>query len=298
MDKLEAMRVFVTVAEEGGFAAAARRLRLSAPAVTRAIAALEEGLGTRLLHRTTRVVRISAAGERFLADAKRILLAVEEAEASATGSHRAIRGPLTITASTFFGRLHVAPVLLDFLAAYPEVTARALFVDRVEDLVAEGLDVAVRIAELPDSSLGAVRVGALRSVVCASPSYLRRSRKLRTPDDLEKHDCIAFDAALARQDWSFRTHPSARPPRARVTVNSAPVVVDAALAGRGLVRVLSYMVGPHVQKGALTIVLAEFEPPPIPVHLVHAEPRREHARVRAFVDFAAPRLRKVLREVL
>lgn len=295
LNTLENMRIFVAVAEAGGFAAGARRLGLSPPAVTRAVAALEAHIGARLLHRTTRVVRVSSAGQRFLSDAKRILSEVEEAEASAAGSHAEIRGPLLITASMLFGRMHVAPILLDYLARHPEVSGRALLVDRVVDLVREGFDVAIRIAELRDSSLSAVRVGSVRRVVCASPAYLRRNRKLRSPSDLVRHDSIGFHEALSEPDWSFgQTASSATSPRARLVVNSAQVAIDAAVLGHGVIRVLSYMVAAPVASGALSIVLADFEPPPIPVHIVHTEGRRGSARVRAFVDFAALRLRKAL----
>jgi DNA-binding transcriptional LysR family regulator len=291
LDKLEAMRVFVAVAEAGGFAPAARRLGLSAPAATRAVAALEEAIGVRLLHRTTRVVRTSSAGQRFLSDAKRILAEVEDAEASAAGTHTELRGPLLVTASVLFGRLHVAPILLEFLGKHRDVRGQLLLVDHVVDLVAEGFDVAVRIAELPDSSLAAVRVGSVRRVVCASPGYLRR-RRLRDPVDLQHHACLGIHETLGEPNWSFGGNFSrVPPPRYRLVVNNAQVAIDAALAGQGVTRVLSYMVAEHVRNGSLAIVLEEFEPPPKPVHVVYTEGRRSAARVRAFVSLAAKRLR-------
>jgi DNA-binding transcriptional LysR family regulator len=296
MDRLEAMRTFVAVAEERSFAAAGRRLRASAPAVTRAVAALEARVGARLLHRTTRVVRVTEIGRRFLRDAKRILSAVDEAEASASGAHAALRGPLSVTAPVMFGRIHVTPVLLDFLSAHPDVTARAMLVDRVVDLVEEEIDVAVRIAELGDSTLSAVRVGSVRRVVCASPDYLRKGPKLKTPRDLPRHESIGFQPALGWPDWRFKNLPeTATRPRARLLVNNADVAIDFAVAGRGLVRTLSYMVARHIREGSLTVVLPTFEPPPIPVHVVHGEGRRASARVRAYVDFASERLRAALR---
>jgi DNA-binding transcriptional LysR family regulator len=298
MDRLDGIRVFVAVAEAGGFAAAARSLRMSPPAVTRAVAALEERIGARLLHRTTRTVRLTEAGARYLADAKRILAELDEAEATAAGAHAEPRGLLTVTAPLLFGRMHVAPVVLDFLARYPEVSARTLFADRVVDLLDEGVDVAVRIAELPDSTLSAVRVGQVRRVVCAAPGYLAGRGAPSVPRDLESHDCIGFQAGATPAPWLFPGRSgdgieTVRPPM-RLLVNNADVAVAAAVAGRGVTRVLSYQAAEAVRDGRLVVLLAEHEPPPIPVHLVHLEGRRAAARVRAFVEFAADRLRAVL----
>jgi DNA-binding transcriptional LysR family regulator len=293
MDRLEAMRVFAAVAESGGFAGAARELGLSPPAVTRAVAALEERVGTRLLTRTTRVVRLTEAGTRFLADCKRILGEVEEAEASAAGAHAAPRGTLALTASVMFGRLYVAPILFDFLTQYPHVTVRTLLLDRIVDMVEEGLDVAVRIAHLPDSGLSAVRVGQVRRVVCASPAYLKKHGVPRRPADLADAAAIAFTQGPAAPDWAFpdgERSVSVRP-RMQLLVNTAEVSVAAAVAGHGVTRVLSYQIAPELAAGTLQIVLEDFEPPPLPIHIVHAEGRRAAARVRAFVDFAAARLR-------
>jgi DNA-binding transcriptional LysR family regulator len=293
VDRLDTMRAFVAVAEAQGFAAAARRLAMSPPAVTRAIVALEDRIGTRLLHRTTRTVRLTEAGTRFLADCKRILGELDEAEASAAGSHAEPRGRLAVTASVMFGRLYVAPVVLDFLALNPRVTARTLFVDRVVDLVDEGLDVAVRIAHLPDSSLTALRVGAVRRVVCASPDYLARRGTPRRLDELAQHDAIVFSPAEAAEDWSFGAGSpgeTVRPP-ARLIVNSAEVAIAAAAAGHGITRVLSYQAAAEVRAGRLAIVLAALEPPAIPISVVYPEGRRAAAKVRAFVDFAVARLR-------
>lgn len=299
MDRLDGMRVFVAVAEAGGFASAARSLRLSPPAVTRAVAALEERIGARLLHRTTRTVRLTEAGARFLADARRILAELDEAEATAAGAHAEPRGQVAVTAPLLFGKMHVAPVVLDFLARYPEVSARTVFVDRIVDLMDEGMDVAVRIAVLPDSTLSAVRVGHVRRVVCASPDYLARHGRPATPRDLEGFDCIGFQSATMPAPWTFpaRTGTGSevvRPPM-RLLVNNADVAMEAAIAGHGIARVLSYQAAEAVRGGRLVVLLADHEPPPVPVQLVHLEGRRAAARVRAFVDFAAERLRAVLR---
>lgn len=290
MDRFEAMRVFAAVADGGGFAAAARQLGLSPPAVTRAVAALEERIGTRLLRRTTRVVRLTEAGERYLADCKRILGELDEAEASAAGAHAEPRGTLHVTASVMFGRLYVAPILFDFLAEHPGVVARALLVDRIVDLVEEGIDVAVRIAHLPSSGLHAVRVGQVRRVLCASPEYLARRGVPRTPADLERHHAIVFASGPGGPDWSFSGRVSARP-RTQLIVNSVEMTIAAAVAGQGLARVLSYQIAPELAAGRLQIVLEEYEPSKLPIHVVHAEGRQAAARVRAFVDHAVARLR-------
>lgn len=288
------MRVFIAVAETEGFAAAARRLGMSPPAVTRSISALEDRIGTQLLQRTTRVVRLTEAGTRFLTDCKRILGEIEEAEASAAGLHAEPRGQIAVTASVNFGRMHVAPILFDFLARYPRVTMRTLLVDRVVDLMEEGFDVAVRIAHLPDSSLSSVRVGEVRRVVCASPGYLVARGMPQKPSDVLQHDVIMFSQTAMLQDWVFESATGILPvrPPAQLAVNSADVAIAAAVAGRGLTGVLSYQIAPELKAGQLKIVLAEFEPPPLPVHVVHVAGRRASARVRACVDFMAERLRK------
>ncbi len=293
MDRLQAMAVFVAVAEEQGFAPAARRLAMSPPVVTRAIAALEERIGARLLHRTTRSVRLTDAGTRYLEDCRRILSEIDEAEEAAAGSHREPRGQLAITASVLFGHRYVAPILLDFLDRHPRVSARTLFVDRVVNLMEEGLDVAVRIADLPDSGMTALRVGSVRRLVCASPAYLAEHGVPQTPEDLASHRTIAFQGVAPSPEWSFRSGESevrvGTSPR--LEVNTAEMAITAATQGHGLTRVLSYMVAPELAAGRLEIVLAEHEPAPIPIHLVHREGRRASARMRAFIDFAAQRLR-------
>ncbi|QDO96769.1 LysR family transcriptional regulator [Ferrovibrio terrae] len=290
MDRLDAMRIFLSVAEKSGFAEAARHLRLSPPSVTRAIASLEERLGTSLFQRSTRHVRLTQAGQRFLMDARRILADLEEAEASAAGDHGAPTGDLAITASQMFGSLYIAPLVQDFLSLHPGVNARLLLLDRVTNLIDEGFDIAVRIAQLQDSSLRAIRVGAVRRVIVAAPDYLARHGEPQKPDDLLQHDAIAFSSAAAADQWIFRDNARVAPP-ARFTVNSSDVAIKAAIAGRGVTRVLSYMVAPALARGELKILLADYELPPTPVQLVHAEGRRANAKVRAFLDFAVEKLR-------
>lgn len=304
MDRLDSMQVFVAVAEAQGFAPAARRLGFSPPAVTRAISALEQRIGAQLLFRTTRNVRLTEAGERFLADCKRILAELEEAETSAGGAYAEPQGQLAVTAPSMFGRLHVAPLVLDFLAQYSRVSLRTFFVDRIVNLLDEGFDVAVRIAHLPDSSLTAVQVGSVRRVTVASPQYLAERGVPRSPADLAQHDGIGFSqTGSANAPWSF--HPprssgssgssSAREtahPHMPLIANTGEVAIAAAIAGRGVTRALSYQVDADVRSGRLRVVLADYEPPPIPVHIVYPAGRKAAAKVRAFVDFAAQRLRR------
>jgi DNA-binding transcriptional LysR family regulator len=296
VDRFDSMRAFVAVAEAASFAAAARALGQSPPAVTRAVAALEERIGARLFHRTTRSVRLTEAGARYLGDAKRILAEIDEAEASAAGAHAAPRGQLGVTASVMFGRMYVAPVLLDFLARFPDVTARMLLADRVVDLMEENLEVAVRIAHLEDSSLTAVRVGEVRRVICAAPAFLDADGRPRTPDDLAGAKMVTFTAGAAPDPWIFVRHGKRESfaPAAQLIANSNDVTIAAAEAGRGFVRALSYQVAPQLRAGTLEIVLAEYEEPPLPIHIVHIAGRRASARVRSFVDFAVERLRREL----
>ena len=297
MDRLETMRVFVTVAEEQGFAPAARRLGLSPPAVTRAIAALESRVGARLLQRTTRVVRLTEAGARYFTDCKQILADIDAAEGAAAENQAEPRGELVVTAPLLFGRMFVAPIVLEFLARHPLVTARTLLVDHVLDLVEGGVDVAVRIAHLPDSSLTAIGVGSVRRVACASPAYLARHGIPRTPAELASHDAIVFASSGAAQtEWQFgsaRKRPAQTVAlRSRFAVNNADAAIAAAVAGAGVTRVLSYQVGPQVAAGLLTIVLAEHEPAAIPVSVVFPAGRRSTAKVKEFVRFAVDELKK------
>jgi DNA-binding transcriptional LysR family regulator len=294
MDRLHTMSVFAAVAEAGGFAPAARRLKMSPPSVTRAVAELEARLGCRLLHRTTRSLRLTEAGQRYLADCRRILTEIEEADRHAAGIHAAPGGTVSITASAMFGRVVLAPILLDLLDRYPDLSVSSLFVDRVVHLIDEGIDVAIRIAELPDSSLTAVRVGAVRRVLCASPDYLAVRGRPRAPADLAGHEIVNFVTMTPGGEWTFekggKSH-SFRPP-SRLRLNTADAAIAAALAGRGITRVLSYMIAPQVKQGSLEILLEDYAPPAVPVHVVHKEPGQTSARVRAVVDHLVQHLRR------
>jgi len=288
MDQLGSMRVFIAVAEGRSLAAAARALHFSPPVVTRAIAALEGRLGVRLLNRTTRQVNLTEAGERYLADCKRIIAELQAADDRARNARLEPQGVLTVTAPVMFGRMHIAPLLRDFMEQNPKVTVRAMFLDRIVNLVEEGVDVALRIDTLTNSSLTAVRVGTVRRVVGASPAYITANGAPRTPDEGEGH--LAFGSG--RAPWRFRGAAAASAqPRMLLKVNGGDVAIAFALAGHGLARPLSYQVEAELRDGRLQEVLADYRLEPIPVQLVYPEGRQAAAKVRAFVDFSTARLR-------
>lgn len=293
MDRLQTMAVFVSVAEEAGFAAAARRLNMSPPSVTRAVSDLEARLGARLLHRTTRMVTLTEAGERYLADCRRLLAEIEEADRHATGVHEAPRGTVTVTGSVMFGRVVLTPIFLDLQARYPEISISALFLDRVVHLSDEGVDVAIRISELPDSSLTAIRVGSVRRILCASPGYLDANGRPGDPNELSKHEIVNFVHEAPRGEWVFHPDSGAKNVKvlSRLRFNVADAAITVAIAGGGITRVLSYMVAPHLKSGALETVLDDYVPPAVPVHVVHKEPGQTSARVRAVVDYLVDSLR-------
>jgi len=289
MDRLHLMTVFVAVAEEQGFAAAARRLGFSAPAVTRAVAALEESLGVKLLNRTTRYVRATEAGLRYLEDARRIIQQVQAADEAATGINSEPRGHLAITAPVMFGRLFVMPGIVDYLQRYPDTQVDAVFLDRVVNLLEEGLDVGIRIGELADSSMRALSVGSVRHIVCASPDYIKRCGLPQTPQDLLQHTLISSSAAHSLTDWRFANQSLRIKPRLTVTSNDG--AIEAAREGLGITRLLSYQVAASLAAGELKILLENFEPAPLPVSIVHREGRFASSKVRSFIDLMAARLR-------
>lgn len=293
MDRLHLMAVFVAVAEEKGFATAARRLRMSPPAVTRAIAALEERLAVKLLNRTTRHVRVTEPGQRYLEDARRILTEADAADEAAAGINAEPRGHLTVTAPVLFGRMFVMPGIVEYLDRYPATEVTALFLDRIVSLLEEGLDVGVRIGELPDSSMRALRVGSVRHVLCASPEHLRNRGIPQHPEDLRKHPIISSSAGNFTVDWRFGSKIASQrlsiKPRLAVTTNDAAIA--AAVSSFGITRLLSYQIAPQLAAGELQIILSEYEPTPLPVHIVHREGRYASVKVRTFVDLLAERLR-------
>lgn len=292
MDRFRELETFLAVAEEGAFNGAARRLRLSPPAVTRLVTGLEERLGVQLFTRTTRRVALTEAGARLREDAQRILAEVEEAETAAAGARAAPRGHLSLTAPLLFGQRFMAPLLRAWLDAHPEMTASALFVDRNVSLLDEGLDVALRIGDLPDSSLAARRVGAVRRMVVAAPDYLARHGRPKTPDDLSRHRLIYASSVDARPAWTFSRGGRRQALRLApaLSINTLEAAIAAAEEGWGIARVLSYQVADALVEGRLVALLAEADDALLPIHLLHAERRRPAAKIRSFIDFAAARL--------
>ena len=292
MDRFHAMRVFVRVADAGSFAGAARELNMSPPSVTRAVSALEDLVGARLFTRTTRSVQLTEAGRRYFEDCKRILGDVAEAEAAAAGSYATPTGTLTITASVMFGQIYIMPIVTEFLDTFPGVTARLVFLDRVTNLVDEGLDVAIRIGHLPDSSYSAVKVGTVRRVICGSPDYFRKHGVPKDPSDLLHHKIISATTVWPTDEWRFgREEKRSIHVKPQLYCNSNAAVIEALRAGHGISRLLSYQIGPCLVDGRLLTVLDDFEEEPLPIHVVHPEGRHAAAKVRSFVDFAAERLR-------
>lgn len=296
MDRLHLMSVYVAVVEAGGFASAARRLQLSPPAVTRAIAALEERLGVKLLNRTTRHVRMTDAGQKYFEDARHVINLANEADDAVLGINAEPRGQLTLTASVLFGRLHVIPSIIDYLQQYPEVEVNALFVDRVVNMLEEGVDVAVRIGELPDSSYRALRVGEVRRELFASPDYLAKHGTPTTPGDLVNHRIIVARGLTPTNEFRFTLDgaPHCVKFKPQLSVSDNDSAAAAAIAGLGITRLLSYQVAGALATGKLQRVLGQFDNPALPVHIVHREGRLSSAKIRTFVDLLAVRLRAQL----
>ncbi len=299
MDRFEAMRTLVAAVDGGSLSAASRTLNVPLPTVSRRVSDLEAMLGSQLVVRTSRKLHLTEAGSAYLASARRVLEELAEAERAASGEYRAPRGELLVTAPIMFGKMHVAPIVHEFLGIYPDVTVRLVLSDGVIDLVEARIDAAVRIGRLPDSALAARRVGEIRWVVCASPSYLGRRGTPQSPAELAGHDCIAFEGLQRHREWPF-TGPggalqvSIRP---RFSVNTADAVVGGAAAGLGVARVMSYQAADGVRDGTLMPILSGWSPPPNPVQLVHAAHQQQPLKLRAFLDFVAPRLQEKLRIV-
>lgn len=292
MDRFHEMQVFMAVAEEEGFAAAARRLNTSPPSVTRAIAAMEQRIGTQLLARTTRSLHLTEAGQRYLEDCRRILAELDEAEEAAAGSYSIPGGQLTVTAPVLFGELYVAPVLGDYLDRFPLVSINALLVDRVVNMTDEGVDVAVRIGHLHQSGQQAIKVGEVRRVVCASPAYLDQHGRPHRPEQLREAKLVTSSSSQLVSEWTFVD--AGQPlkvtiePRLVVTANNA--AINLARLGWGMTRVLSYQVAAAVAAGELELVLENYEPAPLPIHVVFQQNGRVPAKVNTFVDFLSQRL--------
>jgi DNA-binding transcriptional LysR family regulator len=296
VDRLHLISVFVAVVDTSGFAGAARKLNISPPAVTRAINELEAHLGVRLLTRTTRIVKVTEAGARYAEDCRGVLSQLNAADESASGLHSTPRGRLTITAPVGFGAMYVTPVVTEYLARYPEVMASCWFVDRVVNMLDEGVDVGVRIGELPDSSMQAIRVGRMRLLVCATPAYLEEHGEPASPEELERHIIIAASGATSTSEWRMLSQgkPGTVKLQPRLITTTSDTAVAAALTGFGLTNVLAYKVATHLREGRLKAVLGDFEPPALPVHVLHREGRHASRKARAFIDLAVERLRPQL----
>lgn len=301
MDRLDAMAMLLKVTETGSLSAAGRALQVPLATLSRRIADLEAQLGTRLLLRTTRKLSLTDAGQAYTAAARRILELVEAAEQEAAGEYTAPKGELVVTAPVLFGQLHVLPIVADFLAAFPQIDIRLVLADRNVDLVDDHVDMAVRIGRLPDSGMVATPVGLLRMVACASPVLLAARGVPQAPEDLARLPCIAVDTPMPTPSWRFRDPHSGAvrdvAVRPRLIVTHPQAAADAAVRGIGFVRLLHYQVADALRGGALQPVLAQFEPAPAPVHLVHAARGQMPLKMRRFLDAAAPRLRQVLAQI-
>lgn len=293
MNLLESMSILVAVVDAGSLSAAARRLDMPLATVSRKVGQLESHLKVRLLHRTTRQLSLTDAGVSYVAACRRVLEEIGEAEREATGEYASPKGALVITAPIVFGRLHLVPVVAEFLAQYPQIDLSLVLTDRVAHLMEENIDVAIRIGELPDSTLVAIGVGTVRRVICGSPAYLATHGVPTSPHDLAAHQCISFEVLESKRAWVFGAGKSevSVPVRSRLAVNTAEAAIAAATLGVGLVRVLSYQVADAIRGSALSVVLDAFESAQQPIHLVHKGQVPLPLKLRAFLDFVTPRLR-------
>jgi len=299
MDRLEAMSIFLAVVETGSLSAAARQLKTPLATVSRKVSELESHLQTKLFNRSSRKLVLTDAGSSYFAACKRILADVTEAERAASGEYSAPTGELIVTAPVGLGRAYLIPILADFLKAYPDIKASLLLADRVQSLFQEQIDLGLRIGTLPDSSLIAVRLGTTRRMVCASPAYLAAHGTPCTPDELAGHDCITYAGFMSSDVWTFLKDKTtvAVPVHARLVVGSTEAACDAACAGIGIASGFAYHFQTALERGALTILLDEFQPEPLPVNLVYTANRFLPIKVRAFLDFAAPRLKRAFAEL-
>ena len=296
MDRLEAMNILVSVVETGSFTAAGKRLGVPLPTVSRKLAELESHLSTRLLTRSTRRLDLTEAGKEYVAACRRILTEISDAERKAAGEYVSPKGELALTAPIVFGRLHVVPVVAAFLETYPDIGLRLVLSDRNAHLLDDRFDLAVRVGALSDSSMIATQVGAVRWVVCGSPSYFAAHGTPTKPADLSALACVTFDILGQSASWSFGRGRGSKsvPINARFSVNTAEAALDAAILGVGVTRVLSYQAAKAVKEGALQVVLEQFEPEPLPVSLLHPAQAFMPQKIRSFINFAVPLLRKKL----
>jgi DNA-binding transcriptional LysR family regulator len=297
MDRLDAMAVFQTVVEAGSLSGAGRKLGMPLATVSRKLSELEAHLKARLLVRSTRRLVLTDAGHAYFAACKRILEDVQEAEHTASGEYTTPKGELIVTAPIVFGRLHVLPITTEFLKAYPQVDVRLHLGDRISNLLEDHIDLAVRIGELPDSNLSATRVGKIRRVVCGSPDYFAAHGTPQLPSELTAHQCIAFEGLISTSAWTFNVNGSdlTVPIQPRLIVNTAEAAIDAAISGFGITRVLSYQIASAEQAGLLSVALEDSEPAALPINLIYSKQGRLPVKLRAFLDFALPRLRERMR---
>jgi DNA-binding transcriptional LysR family regulator len=293
MDRLESMAMLVAVTEAGSLSAASRRLSTPLTTVSRKVSELERHLGTRLLNRSARRLTLTDSGSAYVAACKRILQEIDEADRVASGEYTAPKGDLTITTPIVFGRLHVLPIVSEFLMTYPNIDVRMMLSDHVTNLLEDPLDVAVRVGTLDDSSLVAMRLGSIQRVVCGSPAYFAEHGTPREPRDLGRHSCVTFAGLSSPHHWVFARGKKQQnvAVRSRLVVSTAEAAVDAAIAGVGITRVLSYQSAAAIEAGALVRVLSTHEPSTVPVHLVHGSHTLVPLKLRAFLDFSAPRLK-------
>jgi DNA-binding transcriptional LysR family regulator len=299
MDRLESMSTLLAAVEAGSLSAGSRKLGMPLATVSRKVSELEAHLRTRLVNRTSRRLTLTDAGRSYVAACKQILEDIGEAERAAAGEYIAPRGELMMTAPIVFGRLHVLPVVIEFLKAYPDIDIRLALADRVVNLQEDDVDLAIRIGELPDSSLIATRVGSIRRVVCGSPAYFAERGMPKVPGDLGTHDCVTFGGFTSPGSWKFAAgkstvsiaiHP-------RLVVNTAEAAIDAAIAAVGVTRVFSYQAASALRAGTLALVLRKFEPAPSPISLVYSDRGLLPLKLRAFIDFAAPRLKARIAQI-
>ncbi|WP_407155109.1 LysR family transcriptional regulator [Bradyrhizobium sp. STM 3557] len=293
MDRLEAMSVIIAVTETGSISAASRRLKSPVATVSRKVAELESRLKTQLFQRTSRRMTLTDAGRSYIDSCKRIIEQVDDAEREVSGEYRIPRGQMAVTAPWGLGHTHLLPLTVEFLEAYPEISLRLMLTDRVVNTISENIDIAIRVGVLPDSGMIATRVGSIRTVVCASPSYLNARGRPTQLSDLDKHDCITIDDHAIPAVWKFVRGSRARiePIRSRLCVNTSEAAVLAAIGGAGLARVMSYKMDAAKRAGQLAIVLEEFEPEPLPVHIIYPPRKPAPVKLRAFLDWMAPRLK-------
>jgi DNA-binding transcriptional LysR family regulator len=295
MDRFDAMATLIAAVDGGSLSAASRTLGTPLATVSRKVSELEAHLRTHLVVRTSRRLLLTEAGRSYVAASRRILDEIDDAERAASGEYRAPRGHLTIAAPVMFGRLHVEPVVLQFLSAYPEITVRLVLADHVVSLADQHVDAAVRIGHLPDSQMVATRLGAIGWVTCASPDYLQARGTPENPEALGSHDCVMFEGLYSTNQWRFGggQQVAVRP---RLAVNTADAAIAASIASAGITRVLSYQVASAVATGTLRLILRAFEPEPWPVHLIHTGQSLLPQKLRAFLDFTAPRLKASIPE--